>query len=98
MPADSAKDAEKLSKKIKSLQDDLADYKSELSKVQTKIPTDSLALVNATSKSKDALADSKKAASSAVGGDLSDAKKAEKKAKEAADASDDADGSCPRPA
>jgi len=89
MPADSAKDAEKLSKKMKSLQDDLADYKSQLSKVQSQVPTDSVALVNATAKSKDALADSKKAASTAVTGDLSDAKKAERKAKEAADASDD---------
>jgi chromosome segregation ATPase len=87
---DSAKDAARASKKIKGLQEDLADYKADLTKTLNRIPADSVAFVNATTKSNDALSDSKKAAANAVGGDLGDAKKAEKKAKAAANASDDA--------
>jgi phage shock protein A len=89
-PDTTKKDTAKLNRKIRDLQADLADYKAQLVKVQNQIPADSLALVNATAKSDDALSDSKKAASKAVGGDLGDAKKAEKKAREAADAKDDA--------
>ncbi|HWD89566.1 MAG TPA: hypothetical protein VG367_15650 [Mucilaginibacter sp.] len=85
-------DTAKINKKIRSLQEDLADYNSSLSKAQTRLPTDSVAFVNATSKANDALEDSKKAASKAVGGDVSDAKNAEKKAKKASDAKDDAHG------
>jgi uncharacterized protein YlxW (UPF0749 family) len=84
------KDTAKINRKIRDLQADLSDYKADLTKTQNRIPTDSIAFVNATSKSTDALADSKKAAADAVGGDLGDAKKAEKKAKAAASASDDA--------
>lgn len=90
--ADSTKkDTAKINRKIKDLQSDLSDYKADLTKTLNRIPTDSIAFVNATSKSNDALADSKKAAADAVGGDVGDAKKAEKKAKQAANASDDAD-------
>jgi chromosome segregation ATPase len=84
------KDTAKINRKIRDLQADLADYKSQLTKVQNQIPIDSVALIKATAKADDALADSKKAANNAVGGDLGDAKKAEKKAKEAANAKDDA--------
>ncbi|HVV55558.1 MAG TPA: hypothetical protein VHC47_09550 [Mucilaginibacter sp.] len=83
-------DTAKVNKKIKNLQSDLAGYQTELIKVQTQIPLDSVAAVKAGSEADDALADSKKAASKAVGGDLGDARKAEKKAKEAAKAKDDA--------
>ena len=84
------RDTVKINRKLKSLNEDLADYKAELVKIQNQVPVDSVALITATSKSEDALAASKKAANNAVGGDLSDAKSAEKKAKKAADASDDA--------
>jgi peptidoglycan hydrolase CwlO-like protein len=83
-------DTAKINRKIKDLQSDMTGYQSDLNKLQKQLPVDSLASVNADSKAKDALDESKKAASHAVGGDVSDAKKAEKKAKEAADAKDDA--------
>lgn len=83
-------DTAKINKKIKELQSDLAGYQTELIKVQTQIPLDSVAAVKTGSEAEDALHDSKKAASKAVGGDLGDARKAEKKAKEAAKAKDDA--------
>ncbi len=85
------RDTGKINKKIRNLQADLSGYQSDLTKTQSQIPIDSVALINATAKSNDALADSKKAASDALGGDLSDAKKAAKKAKQAANASSDAD-------
>jgi len=83
-------DTAKINKKIRSLQEDLADYNASLTKAQNRLPTDSVAFVNATSKADDALKASKKAASDAVGGDLSDARTAEKKAKKASNATDDA--------
>ena len=85
------RDTAKINKKIRNLQADLAGYQADLLKTQNQIPADSIALIKATDKSNDALADSKKAASDALGGDLSDAKKAAKKAKQAANASSDAD-------
>ena len=91
-PADtSQRDTAKINKKIRNLQADLAEYQADLLKTQNQIPTDSIALVKATDKSNDALADRKRAASDALGGDLSDAKKAAKKAKQAANASSDVD-------
>ncbi|MFI5160999.1 MAG: hypothetical protein ACHQHN_06955 [Sphingobacteriales bacterium] len=80
----------KLNKKIMSLKGDLTEYQTRLAKVQAQLPTDSVALVNATAKANDALKTSRKAANNAVGGDLSDAKTAEKKAKKASNAKDDA--------
>jgi len=91
LPADTTKsDTAKINKKIRGLKEDLADYNAELTKAQNRVPTDSIALVNTTSKANDALEVSKKAANNAVGGDVSDAKNAEKKAKKASDAKDDA--------
>jgi chromosome segregation ATPase len=83
-------DTAKINKKINGLKEDLTDYSASLAKAQNRLPTDSVAFVNATSKADDALKASKKAASNAVGGDLGDAKDAEKKAKKASNAQDDA--------
>jgi len=83
-------DSAKIARKIKDLNEDLANLKSQLAEVQKKIPIDSVNLENLLSKSHDAQLDSKKAAKDAVGGDVGDAKKAEKEAKRAADATDDA--------
>ncbi len=85
------RDTAKINKKIRNLQADLGEYQADLLKTQNQIPADSIALIKATDKSNDALANSKRAASDALGGDLSDAKKASKKAKQAANASSDAD-------
>jgi chromosome segregation ATPase len=91
LQADTAKaDTAKIGKKIRGLKEDLADYNAELAKAQKRLPTDSIALVEATSKADDALKTSKKAASEAVGGDVGDARNAEKKAKKASDAKNDA--------
>lgn len=84
------KDTVKINKQIRSLGASLLELKTELANVQNQIPIDSVKMENAISKSNDILAKSKKTASNAVGGDVSDAKKAEKEAKKAANASDDA--------
>ena len=83
-------DSAAISKKVKDLNDKIADLKSQLAKVQNDLPTDSAKYQELLSKSLDEQKKSKDYAKDAVGGDVGDANKAAKQAKRAADATDDA--------